>query len=96
MQNIQVPALMASTELGVKWPLGETTSLYAGIYADYGFNNILKETATNKTLVAFQSGSPAQFAYNAAVNSYAKKMKPFAVGITLRFAFGKETLRAKM
>ena len=85
-------AIMMSTELGVKWPLGETKSLYAGIYADYGLNNILKKTtAANTNLVCYQSDSPAQFAYNTAVNSYAKKMKPFAIGITLRFAFQLKT-----
>ena len=81
-------AIMASAEFGVKYRFGETTSLYAGIYTDYGLNNTSKKgNKANNTLVAHQSDSPAQFAYNTAVNSYAKKVKPFAVGITLRFAF---------
>ena len=84
-------ALMASIEVGVKWRLGERASLYTGIYVDYGLNNILKkETTANTNLVVYQPNTPAQFAYNTASNLYAKQMTPFAGGITLRVAFGKE------
>jgi outer membrane protein OmpA-like peptidoglycan-associated protein len=80
---------MASAEAGVKWRLSENKSLYTGIYADYGLNNILeKETSANTNLVVYQSNTPAQFAYNTATNSYAKKMSPLAVGVTVRLAFG--------
>ena len=80
-------AVMASAELGAKYPLGKNISLYTGIYTDYGLNNMLNKKNAANNLVIFQSNTPAQFAYNAAINSYARKMKPFAVGITLRFAF---------
>ena len=81
-------AIMTSAECGMKWRLAETTSLYAGIYVDYGLNNMLNEkTVANTNLAVYQSNSPDKFAYNTAANLYAKKMKPFAVGITLRFAF---------
>ena len=81
-------AIMASAEFGVKYRFGKTTSLYAGIYTDYGLNNMSKkENKTNNTLVVYQSDSPPQFAYNTAINSYTKKTNPFAAGITLRFAF---------
>jgi len=82
-------ALMASAELGVKWPLGETSSMYTGIYFDYGLNNLSKKgDQANNTLVVYQSGTPPQLAYNTAACSYSKKMAPLAAGITLRFAFG--------
>ena len=82
-------AFMASAELGVKWRLGKKTSLYTGVYVDYGLNDILeKETAENNNLVVYQPNTPAQFAYNTATNSYAKQMVPVAGGVTLRLAFG--------
>jgi len=73
----------------MKWRLNEKTTLYSGVYIDYGLNDILeKEPANNTNLVVYQSNTPAQFAHNTATNSYAKKMAPFAGGITLRLAFG--------
>ena len=81
-------AVMATAECGVIWRLVKETSLYTGFYVDCGLNNTLnRKTAANANLVMYQSESPAQFLYNTAVNSYAKRMKPFAAGITLRFAF---------
>ena len=81
-------AIMMSAEVGVKWHLGKMINLYTGIYADYGLNNILdKKPAANTNLVVYQSNTPSQFAYNTAVNSYARKMAPFAGGITLRSSF---------
>ncbi len=83
-------AFMLSGELGVKWRLGKSTSLYTGIYADYGLNDILeKETApANANLVVYQPNTPMQFAYNTATNSYTEQIAPLAAGITLRLAFG--------
>ena len=81
-------AFMASAECGMKWRLVNTTSLYAGIYADFGLNNMLnKKTATHKNLVVYQSNLPAKLVYNTAAELYAGKMRPFAAGVTLRFAF---------
>jgi len=82
-------AFMAAAEVGMRWRLNETTTLYSGVYIDYGLNDILdKEPANNTNLVVYQSNTPAQFAYNTAVNSYAKQIAPLAGGITLRLAFG--------
>ncbi len=83
-------AFMASAELGVKWRLGAKTSLYTGLYADYGLNDILDKEAApaNTNLVVYQPNTPTQFAYNTATNSYAEQIAPLAAGITLRLAFG--------
>ena len=82
-------AFMASVELGVKWRLGKSASLYTGIYVDYGLNNLLdKEPTTDTDLVIYQSDTPSQFAYNTAANLYVKQIAPVAGGITLRLAFG--------
>jgi len=83
------PAYLASAELGVKWRLGKVVSLYTGLYVDYGLNDILnKEVANNANAVVFQPATPAQFAYNTAIYSNSKQVKPLAGGITLRLAFG--------
>ena len=88
------PAFIASTELGIKSRLDESTFLYIGIFVDYGLNNMSKKgDKANNGLVVFQSDAPAQLAYNTAVGSYAKKIAPLAVGITIRFSYGRETLR---
>ena len=84
------PALIASTELGIKCRLDETTFLYVGIYADYGLTNMSKKRNKDvNNLVVYQPESPGQFAYNTAAGLYAKKMSPFAAGIILRFAYGR-------
>ena len=82
-------AFLASAELGVKWRLGKSASLYTGIYVDYGLNNLLdKEPTTDTDLVIYQPDTPSQFAYNTAANLYVKQIAPVAGGITLRLAFG--------
>ena len=83
---------MASAELGVKWRLSYTTSLYTGIYADYGLNDMMvKEPApANSNLVVYQPETPAEFAYNTATNSFAKQIAPLACGITLRLSYSLE------
>ena len=87
-------AIMAAAEFGVIWRMDKTTRLYTGIYTDYGLNNMLDKKNAANNLVTYQSNLPAQFVYNAAANAYAKKMKPLAIGITLRYAFQLETLRS--
>jgi len=77
-------AFMTSAELGVKWRPVDKFILYTGVYADYGLNNILNSSATD--LVVYQSNTPAILAYNPAVNIYARQMKPFAIGLTIRVA----------
>ena len=80
-------AIMASAEAGVRWRLSETKTLYTGVYVDLGLNNILNET-TAASVVVHQPNTPAQFVYNTA----AKRVSPFATGITLRLAFGRRNV----
>jgi len=76
---------MASAECGVIWCLFKGSTIYAGIYADYGINNMWNKK--NENLVVYQSHSPAHFAYNTAAYSYAQKVKPIAAGVTFRYVF---------
>jgi outer membrane protein OmpA-like peptidoglycan-associated protein len=89
--GLKSPAFMLAGELGFKWRLKKKISLYTGVYLDYGLNNILvkeKTNAASDNLVVYQENKPAQFAYNTAVNSYARRVAPLATGITLRLSFG--------
>jgi outer membrane protein OmpA-like peptidoglycan-associated protein len=58
------PAFFASAEIGIKWKLSETVSLYTGAYIDYGLNNIKKEGAEQP----FIDYNNATFSQNAAFN----------------------------
>ena len=87
-------AFMASAEVGVKKILVNKMSLYLGLYFDYGLNDILKrkpDTGDSPNLVVYQPDTPTVFAYNTAVNSFAKQVKPFAIGFTARLTVAKRT-----
>ena len=81
-------AFMASAETGVRWRPIEKLIFYTGVYVDYGLNNSLK--SIDSDLVVYQSNAPAKFAYNNAANAYARQMKPFTFGITVRIATRKQ------
>lgn len=80
--------VMASLEAGAQWTLGGKTRLYTGIYTDIGINNTLKRNVeTVRNLVVYQADTPAQAAYNTATDSYARRMSPFAAGVSVRWVF---------
>ena len=88
-----------SVEGGVKWKMGDKLSVYTGAYLDYGLNNILdgQTAAALPNLVEYNSANPRAFALNGAIKSKAPgaaqaligEMKPTAVGIKVKVAFGK-------
>lgn len=79
-------AFMLSLETGVKWLLGQSNSLYTGIYFDYGLNDINKYT--NKRLVEYNAESPVDFKRNSIVQSnLGGKIKPMAIGLKVRYGF---------
>lgn len=82
-------AFMLSAELGARWSLPQSMSLYTGIYADYGLNNLLDKEAApaNTNLVVYRPGTPTAFTYHTAADLYAEKLALFAVGVTLRLTF---------
>ena len=99
-------ALFLSGEAGVKWKMNEKRSLYIGVYADYGLNNVAKShhPAIRSSLVTYNRDEASGFAVNSIVNSqhtrnssapqaFTEKIKPLAVGIKLRLAFGKNNCR---
>ena len=85
---------MLSAEIGIKRQLVNKMSLYLGLYLDYGLNDVLKrqpDAGNPANIVVYQPDTPANFAYNTALNSYAQQMKPFAVGFTARLTVAKRT-----
>ena len=103
-----INTFLLSVEAGVKWRLNESWSLYAGVYLDYGLNNIMeKQNVTSlPSLVAYNSANPSAFAVNSIVQSqytqgggaaqaFTNKITPIALGIKLRLAFGKDCKREK-
>jgi len=90
-------AFMLSLEAGMKWKLGEKTSLYTGLYLDYGLNNILNDDA--KSIIDYDiTASGASFTHHGAFSSsyteastttaITEKVVPMAIGIKLNLAFG--------
>ena len=94
-------AFFLSAETGFKWMLREKMSLYAGIYVDYGLNNVIKRQslASLPSFVDYNGANPTAFAVNSIINSqyrqggaphaFTEKIRPIAAGIKLRLAFGK-------
>ena len=102
-------AFFASAEIGMKWKIGENSSLYTGAYLDYGLNNISKiETLSNTypQFIEYNTAHPRDFAINSilkskytqngTVHSFTNKIKPFATGIKLKLAFGKNGSKSTM
>lgn len=77
---------MLALEAGVKWELGEMTSLYTGAYFDYGFNAAKEEEGKN--LVQYNTQDPANFISNSVMQTtLVDEIAPIAVGLKVRLAF---------
>ncbi|GHT32160.1 hypothetical protein FACS189434_03280 [Bacteroidia bacterium] len=80
-------SVMATAETGVQWKLSDLTSLYTGVYADFGVTDMLKDekkdqeffdgTQINSALLSSVSGEPI----------VKNNVAPFALGLKLRLAF---------
>lgn len=89
-------AYMLSFETGMKWNLSESLSLYTGAYFDYGLNDISKNN--DKRLIGYNKENPEEFIHNSTLSSQytadgettvlVDKIKPVAIGIKVRLAFG--------
>ena len=55
--------VMASIEVGFRWKLAEWLSLYTGIYADYGFLNLIPKMVNEKLITSVDGGEghPGEF-----------------------------------
>jgi len=84
-------ALMATAEIGAQWKFSRVTSLYTGIYADFGVNDIMQDADKSWQFVDPVSATKPD---NSVLVSSIKdepmvkdNVAPFALGLKLRLAF---------
>jgi len=83
-----------SAEVGNKWNFSDKLGLYAGIYCDYGLNNIQKFN-NHTSLLEFDSQNKFPLTANSILSSkynegnkyIAEKVHPISFGLKLKFAF---------
>jgi hypothetical protein len=84
--ELKSPVLFA-LEGGLKFSFGEGKYLYAGIFLDYGLNNIYKIPA-NTALLEYSNDSPVNYNYKSILTtdhySVSGGIKPFAIGIKFK------------
>jgi hypothetical protein len=78
-------------EGGLKFAVGESQYMYAGIFLDYGLNDIYNAT-THTALLEYNNASPVDYSYKSILTtdhySVPDGIKPFAVGIKIKMGFG--------
>jgi hypothetical protein len=76
----------ATFETGLKQKIGTRSSLYIGVYLDYGLNNIY-DKKEDKNLIQYNPELPVQLGYNSIIeSSLASDMILVSYGIKLRYA----------
>lgn len=76
----------ATFETGLKQKIGDRSSIYIGLYLDYGLNNIYDKNG-NKNLVEYNPELPVQLQYNSVLDSpFADNIRLVSYGLKLRFA----------
>jgi outer membrane protein OmpA-like peptidoglycan-associated protein len=82
--------ISASLELGIRWRLAPEYALYTGIYADYGFLDILSRSEEQQKNYIRPLGKTQQ---NSILSSrHTDAVGSLAAGVKLRLAFGKLVL----
>ena len=72
-------------ETGLKQKIGDRSSVYIGLYLDYGLNDISKDN--NKNLIEYRPELPVQLKYNSVLETpYANDVRLVSYGLKLRFA----------
>lgn len=76
----------ATFETGLKQKIGAKSSLYIGVYLDYGLNNIYDKNES-KNLIQYNPEIPVQLGYNSIFDSsLASDLSLVSYGIKLRYA----------
>jgi hypothetical protein len=91
------PAWFAAAESGIKLPLGEISSLYVGLFMDYGLTNMRSKAAVVPPIIEYNAINPRQFIINSVLQSshassgqttaFTDKVAPMAIGIKMRLVF---------
>ncbi|MDR0436894.1 MAG: OmpA family protein [Bacteroidales bacterium] len=83
-------AAMLALETGMRFWLSDNLKLYAGVYFDYGLNNVYKKEDGQTFAQQDFIGGDQHFHTNSILTQFTKneKVKPMSVGVTVRLAFG--------
>jgi len=86
-QNLDTKTSYSATfETGLKQKVGDRSSIYIGLYLDYGLNDIVDKN-NNKNLVHYNPELPVQLHYNSALNTpYTNDVRLVSYGLKLRYA----------
>lgn len=95
-QDLNLKTLfMLTAETGIKETLNDNSSLYFGVYLDYGLNNLTPDS-NGKKVVEYNAASPTDFGINSVSTStnsnnvpYTDDLKFVSFGFKLKYAFGK-------
>ncbi|MCD0470462.1 outer membrane beta-barrel protein [Flavobacterium sp. JAS] len=76
----------ATFETGLKQKIGDRSSVYIGLYLDYGLNDIM-DKKNNKSLVEYNPELPVQLHYNSTLSTpYTNDIRLVSYGLKLRYA----------
>lgn len=76
----------ATFETGLKQKVGDKSSIYIGLYLDYGLNDIIDKN-NNKNLIEYNPELPVQLHYNSSLNTqYTHDIRLVSYGLKLRYA----------
>lgn len=88
-------SFMLAAELGMKWYINESMSVYTGAYLDYGLNDVSKKHDQN--FMIYNQFNPTQYVNNSilesqytqdgATSKFVDKVVPMSVGLKIRVAF---------
>jgi hypothetical protein len=89
--------VMLAVEGGMKWRISSATYIYTAVYFDYGLTDINKSDAGD--LLEYNPESPIDYTRNSILQinllNASQGIKPFAVGIKIRMAFGSGKMQKK-
>ena len=95
-------ALMATAETGVQWKLSRITSLYTGVYADFGVSDIMRDADKSQQFIDdSRPASDIRLSNSVLASSVGNRpivrgdVAPFALGLKLRFAFSTDANKVK-
>jgi outer membrane protein OmpA-like peptidoglycan-associated protein len=79
-------SFMGTAETGVKWDIGVGTALYTSVFVDYGFNDMLKSSYSEKHFMEYNQNEPSKPIVNTAC-VLPGRFSPVSFGVKLKLAF---------
>lgn len=85
-------AVSLALEGGLKFRIGEGRHIYAGVFLDYGLNNIYNAPAKSADILEYNTNLPTDYKFNSILTtshySTSDGIKPFAFGVKIKLGFG--------